>query len=58
MNAQRWQEIRAGFDEIVDLDPGARAGRLAALADSDPSSIARWRYYSRPTRKPPAIMER
>ena len=36
MNAQRWQEIRAGFDEIVDLDPGARAGRLAALADSDP----------------------
>src|SRR5438552_2103110 len=36
VNAQRWQEIRAGFDEIVDLDPGARAGRLAALADSDP----------------------
>ena len=36
MNAQRWQEIRAGFDEIVELDPGTRAGRLAALADSDP----------------------
>jgi len=36
MNAERWQEIRAGFDEIVELDPGARAGRLAALADSDP----------------------
>ena len=36
MNAQRWQEIRAGFDEIVDLDPDTRAGRLAALADSDP----------------------
>ncbi|HMG00903.1 MAG TPA: serine/threonine-protein kinase, partial [Gemmatimonadaceae bacterium] len=36
MNAERWQEIRAGFDEIVDLDPLARAGRLAALADSDP----------------------
>jgi serine/threonine protein kinase/tetratricopeptide (TPR) repeat protein len=36
VNAQRWQEIRAGFDEIVDLDPLARAGRLAALADSDP----------------------
>jgi len=36
MKAQRWQEIRAGFDEIVDLDPDTRAGRLAALADSDP----------------------
>jgi eukaryotic-like serine/threonine-protein kinase len=36
MNPERWQEIRAGFDEIVDLDPGERAGRLAALADSDP----------------------
>jgi serine/threonine protein kinase/tetratricopeptide (TPR) repeat protein len=36
MNTQRWEEIRAGFDAIVDLDPGARAGRLAALADSDP----------------------
>jgi hypothetical protein len=36
MNAERWQEIRAGFDEIVDLDPDIRAGRLAALADSDP----------------------
>jgi serine/threonine-protein kinase len=36
MNAQRWLEIRSGFDEIVDLDPGARARRLAALADSDP----------------------
>jgi serine/threonine protein kinase/tetratricopeptide (TPR) repeat protein len=36
VNAERWQEIRAGFDEIVDLDPLARAGRMAALADSDP----------------------
>jgi TolB-like protein/Tfp pilus assembly protein PilF len=36
VNAQRWQEIRAGFDEIVELDPDTRAGRLAALADSDP----------------------
>jgi serine/threonine protein kinase/tetratricopeptide (TPR) repeat protein len=36
VNAQRWQEIRAGFDAIVDLDPDAREGRLAALADSDP----------------------
>ncbi|HEY0528937.1 MAG TPA: hypothetical protein VGD02_08910, partial [Gemmatimonadaceae bacterium] len=36
MNAARWQEIRAGFDAIVDLDARAREGRMAELADSDP----------------------
>jgi len=36
VNEQRWQEIRSGFDAIVDLDPGTRATRLAALADSNP----------------------
>jgi serine/threonine-protein kinase len=36
VNAQRWQEIQASFDALVELDPAVRAGRLATLADSDP----------------------
>lgn len=36
MNAQRWEEIRACFDSIVDLEPDLRASRLAALEESDP----------------------
>jgi serine/threonine protein kinase/Flp pilus assembly protein TadD len=36
MNSHRWQEIQTSFDELVELDPNARAGRLALLASSDP----------------------
>ncbi|MEP6550790.1 MAG: serine/threonine-protein kinase, partial [Gemmatimonadales bacterium] len=36
MNAQRWQEIQASFDALVDLDPAVRADRLAKLSQSDP----------------------
>lgn len=36
MNAQRWEEIQASFDELVELDASERAGRLAKLASSDP----------------------
>jgi eukaryotic-like serine/threonine-protein kinase len=36
MNAQRWEEIQAGFDEIVELNASNRAARLEMLASSDP----------------------
>ena len=36
MNAQRWEEIRVSFDELVELAASERAGRLAKLASSDP----------------------
>src|ERR1700674_4912145 len=36
MNAQRWEEIQAGFDEIVALNASNRAARLEMLASSDP----------------------
>ena len=36
MNAQRWEEVQAGFDELVEMDASERAGRLARLAISDP----------------------
>ncbi|HZE09692.1 MAG TPA: protein kinase, partial [Gemmatimonadaceae bacterium] len=36
MNAQRWQEIQASFDAIVELDPTEQANRLASLGTSDP----------------------
>jgi serine/threonine protein kinase len=36
MDSHRWQEIRTSFDELVELEPNARAGRLALLASSDP----------------------
>ena len=36
MNAQRWEEIQASFDELVQLDATERAGHLATLAIRDP----------------------
>src|SRR5438552_4393663 len=36
MNAQRWEEIQVGFDQLVELDVPHRTARLATLARSDP----------------------
>src|SRR6266566_6682326 len=36
MNAQRWEEIQVGFDQLVELDAPHRTARLAMLASSDP----------------------
>src|SRR6202022_1726834 len=36
VNAQRWEEIQASFDEIVELNATNRAARLEMLASSDP----------------------
>jgi serine/threonine-protein kinase len=36
VNAQRWEEIQAGFDELVELNARDRAARLEMLASSDP----------------------
>ncbi|MDF2773573.1 MAG: protein kinase, partial [Geminicoccaceae bacterium] len=36
MTPERWREIRASFDEIVDLDPGEQARRLRVVATADP----------------------
>jgi serine/threonine-protein kinase len=36
VNAQRWEEIQASFDELVELDEGERASRLATFARTDP----------------------
>jgi len=33
---RRWEEIQSSFDELVELDPDARAQRLAILAGTDP----------------------
>jgi eukaryotic-like serine/threonine-protein kinase len=36
VNAQRWREIQAGFDAIVELTPADRANSLKSLASVDP----------------------
>ncbi len=36
MESERWRMVRAVFDEVVELAPGARADRLAALGAADP----------------------
>lgn len=36
MDPRRWPEIRARFDELVDLDPDELTIRLAAIAATDP----------------------
>jgi serine/threonine-protein kinase len=36
VNAQRWEEIQASFDELVELNASNRAARLQMLASSDP----------------------
>jgi hypothetical protein len=36
MNAQRWEQIQVGFDQLVELDAPHRTARLATLASSDP----------------------
>src|ERR671920_2095886 len=36
MYPQRWEEIRAAFDEIVELSEAERASRLAVLGTTDP----------------------
>ena len=33
---RRWQQIQSSFDELVELNAGDRARRLAALANDDP----------------------
>lgn len=33
--SERWSEVAALFDELVDLEPGARASRLSALREGD-----------------------
>jgi dipeptidyl aminopeptidase/acylaminoacyl peptidase len=37
MDQQRWEEIRATFDALVQLDPATLPSRLAALGTTDPS---------------------
>ncbi len=37
MNAERWREVRALFDELADADSGVRAARLARLGAADPA---------------------
>ena len=36
MNPQRWEEIQASFDELVELNAKERASRLVTLARTDP----------------------
>jgi eukaryotic-like serine/threonine-protein kinase len=36
MNAQRWKEIQASFDQVVELDASQRTAHLATLAITDP----------------------
>ncbi|HEY5020910.1 MAG TPA: hypothetical protein VII30_00340, partial [Gemmatimonadaceae bacterium] len=36
MNAKRWEEIQASFDELVELNASDRAARLQTLTSSDP----------------------
>ncbi len=36
MDPERWSAVRAAFDQLVELDLGARAERLAALSAGDP----------------------
>jgi tetratricopeptide (TPR) repeat protein len=37
MSAARWAEVKALFDEIVELAPGSRAARLDAIGRNDPT---------------------
>ena len=36
MESERWREVRAVFDEVVDLTPAARGERLAEVGTADP----------------------
>jgi serine/threonine-protein kinase len=36
MDARRWEEVRATFDALVELDPTTRGDRLTALGSTDP----------------------
>ena len=36
MNADRWDEVQIGFDELVELSGPERHSRLARLAITDP----------------------
>jgi tetratricopeptide (TPR) repeat protein len=36
MDSQRWREVRAAFDELIDLEPARQSERLAALETTDP----------------------
>ena len=36
MDPERWRVVREVFDELVELEPAARTGRLATLAATDP----------------------
>jgi eukaryotic-like serine/threonine-protein kinase len=36
MDSDRWREVRAAFDQLIELDPAAQEERLAALERSDP----------------------
>lgn len=36
MNAHRWRQVRAEFDQLVEIDPSERAARLAEIGATDP----------------------
>jgi hypothetical protein len=36
VNAQRWEEIQASFDQLVELNTSQRAAHLATLLNTDP----------------------
>jgi eukaryotic-like serine/threonine-protein kinase len=36
VNAQRWKDVQASFDQLVELDASQRALHLATLANTDP----------------------
>jgi eukaryotic-like serine/threonine-protein kinase len=40
MDIDRWQQIRALFEELVELEATTRAGRIAALVEQDPGLAA------------------
>jgi serine/threonine protein kinase len=40
LSKEQWQRLEPLLDELLDLDPSARAGRLAELAEGDPELAA------------------
>ena len=40
MDAERWQRLSPLLDALIDLEPEARAARLAELRAEDPNQVA------------------